>query len=234
MPTHRPAEEPTDRRSRGARVKARLAYWLDSDLVGIPATVYTFAVLAISLLVFRFGGGVAGMIVAVALWIPMVVFAIRGVGKPPARLDEGPRHRVLVIANRGLEDPALCAEVCRRTDRTATQAMILVPVFASSRLAELADDVDEEMAAAQRHLDFALRGLRREGVEAGGRVDISQPMESLRDGLREFPPNEILMLPDNEVQWEGASALADRVRAEVGLPVTTVGPSVAAAGRVPG
>lgn len=44
-------------------MRDRIDAWLDSDLVGIPATAYTFFVLAVSLLVFRFAGGVAGMIV---------------------------------------------------------------------------------------------------------------------------------------------------------------------------
>jgi hypothetical protein len=110
--------------------KRRAVGWLESDLVGIAATLYTFAVLAVSLAVFRFAGPLAGLGVAVAVWIPMFVFAIRERGKPPARLDvavpsQGPRHRVLVVANRGLEDPALCREVCRREERTATEVMML-------------------------------------------------------------------------------------------------------------
>ena len=43
---------------------ARVNRWLDSDLVGIPATLYTFAVLAISLAVFRFGGPLAGIVLS--------------------------------------------------------------------------------------------------------------------------------------------------------------------------
>jgi hypothetical protein len=129
--------------------KNRMNRWLDSDLVGIPATLYTFGVLAVSLAVFRFGGPIAGIIVAVALWIPMVVFAIRGAGRAPAPLDiqvadEPGRHRVLVVANQGLDDPALCAEVCRRTDHATTEALVLAPVFTRSRFGAIADDVDEE------------------------------------------------------------------------------------------
>jgi hypothetical protein len=212
------------------RLRAQFDRWLDSDLVGIPATLYTFAVLVLSFLAFRFAGGVAGMIVIAALWIPMVLFAIQGRGKPSGPLEvaespEGPRHRVLVIANQGLEDPGLCAEVCRRSERTATEAMILAPVVASSRLGELADDVDREFNVAQRRLDAAVGSLRREGVKASGRADIAHPMESLLDGLREFPPNEILMLPGRETQWDAAAELAERVRDEAGLPVTAIGPS---------
>lgn len=216
----------------GGRLKARLDRWLDSDLVGIPATLYTFAVLAISLAVFRFGGPIAGLVVAVLLWIPMVLFAIQGRGKPPVPIDvtalpEGPLHRVLVIANEGLEDPALCREVCRRSGRTATEAMILAPVVASSRLGELADDVDAELSTASSRVDAAVRALRGEGVSASGRTDIASPMESLSDGLREFPPNEIVMLPGREADWDAAGDLAERVRADTGLPVTAVGPPAA-------
>jgi len=210
------------------RLKARVDRWLDSDLVGIPATLYTFAVLAISLAVFRFGGPIAGLVVAALLWIPMVLFAIQGKGKPPIPIDvraaaEGPLHRVLVIANEGLEDPALCREVCRRSDRTATEAMILVPVVASSRLGELADDVDAELSTASSRVDAAVRALQGEGVKASGRTNIASPMESLSDGLREFPPNEIVMLPGRETKWDAAGDLAERVRTETGLPVTAVG-----------
>lgn len=215
---------------RTSGLKARINRWLDSDLVGIAATAYTFVVLVLAFVVFRVGGGIAGMTVIVAAWIPMVLFAIRGLGRPPARLRvnvpaEGPVHRILVIANQGLEDPALCDEVCRRADRTATEAMILAPVVASSRLAELSDDVDREMQVAERRLDSAVRKLRAEGVRAHGRADVAHPMDSLMDGLREFPPNEIVMLTDHETNWESAAELGDRVRAQTGLPVTEIEPS---------
>jgi hypothetical protein len=100
--------------------------------------------------------------------------------------------------------------------------MVVAPVVASSPLRELADDVDRETDAAQRRLGAALERLRVEGVKAEGRVDIAHPMDALLDGLREFPPNEVVMLPGGEHGWEDASDLAERVRAETGLPVTAV------------
>lgn len=211
-------------------LKVRLRRWLDSDLVGIAATLYAFLVLVLAFVVFRVGGGAAGMIVIVVSWVPMFLFAIREWGRPPARLrvqtpPEGPRHRVLVIANQGLEDTALCDEVCQRTARTQTEAMIVAPVVAHSRLAELSDDVDREVQVAERRLEGALRRLRDAGVKAEGRTDIAHPTDSLMDGLREYPPNEVVMLPDRETSWEPAAELAARVREEAGLPVTTVGSS---------
>ena len=203
--------------------------WIDSDLVGILATIYTFGVLLVSLAVFRYGAPIAGVIVAVGLWVPMFVFAIRGRGFPPEPLDihreaDGPRHRVLVIANEGLEDPSLCAEVCRQRDHAGTEAMILAPVFTSSWLRDLANDMDRELDLAGCRLERALRTLRQAGVQASGRADIAEPMESLLDGLREFPANEILLLPGRDGHWDAASALAERVRSEAGLPVAEVGP----------
>jgi hypothetical protein len=132
-------------------LKARAQHWLDSDLVGVVATIYGVLVLVLAFVVFRVGGGLAGMIVIVVSWVPMVIFAIRGWGKPPAPLrvevpPEGPRHRVLGIA---------------KTD-------------------------------------------------------------SLMDGLREYPPNEVVMMPDRETSWDAAAEMASRVREEVGLPVTTI------------
>jgi hypothetical protein len=216
----------------GRGLKARVRRWLDSDLVGVAATVYGFLVLVLAFVVFRIGGGVGGMVVIVVSWVPMVLFAIRGWGKPPAPLHidvppKGPRHRVLVIANRGLEDEALCDEVCRRTARTATEAMIVAPVAASSPLRELSDDVDREMEVTQRRLSGALDRLHAEGVQADGRVDIAHPMDSLMDGLREYPPNEVVLLPRGEAGWDEAGDLAERIRAETGLPVTAVNSSPA-------
>jgi len=89
------------------------------------------------------------VIVIVVSWVPMVLFAIRGWGKPPAR-------------------------------------------------------------------------LRGAGVKAIGRADTAHPMDSLMDGLREYPPNEVVMLPDRETNWESAARMAERIRDEVGLPVTTI------------
>ncbi len=208
-------------------MRSRLKRWLSSDLVGIPATIYTFGVLVVSLAVFRYGAPIAGVIVAVGLWVPMFIFAIRERGYPPAPLHiapeaAGPLHRVLVIANQGLEDPALCEEVCRQMGRTGTEVMIFAPVFASSRLHGLANDIDKELDLAGRRVSVALQALQEAGVRAEGRADIAEPMESLLDGLREFPANEIVMLPGRAGDWEAASALAERVRSEAGLPVTEV------------
>jgi GABA permease len=214
----------------GSGIRERVDRWLDSDLVGIPATLYTFGVLAVSLAIFRFGGPIAGIVVAVALWIPMVLFAIQGRRRAPAPLGisgapAGPPHRVLVIANQSLEDPALFDELCLRGERTATEAMIVAPVAASSRLGDIAGDIDRELELARRRVSIAVKTLGEANVRASGHADIAQPMESLLDGLREFPPNEVVIASGRDAGWDAAGALAERVRAEAGLPVTEISPS---------
>ncbi len=207
--------------------RGRVAGWLDSDLVGIPATLYTFLVLAISLAVFRLVGGFAGIIVAFGLWVPMVIFAIRGWGRPPKALEvrssTAAGHRVLVIANRGLEQADVCDLVCRRGERAEAEALVLAPVLASSGLGDLADDVDAEVAAATRRVDEVVSTLAARGVRASGRADIADPEETLRDGLREIAANEVVIVPASERGWSDAEALVERVRDEAGLPVTVVG-----------
>jgi len=208
-------------------MKARVASWLDSDLVGIPATLYTFAVLAVSLAVFRFGGPVAGIVVAIALWVPMVVFAIRGWGRAPVELaiprPVPGRHRVLVVADRGLEHEDLCATICRRGERHPAEAFVLAPVGAGSTLRELTDDIDPELSAARRRVEGAIGALRDEGVSSTGRADIADPVEALLDGLREFAPNEVLLVPGSESGWGETAPLIQRVEAEAGVPVTVLG-----------
>lgn len=216
----------TDDRAGGSWLRRRVNRWLNSDLVGVFATIYSFGVLVVSLAVFRYGAPVAGVIVAVGLWVPMFIFAIRERGYPAAPLEIAPsdgtaKRRVLVIANQGLEDPALREEIRRRSGAT-TDAMIFVPVAAGSRLRELANDIDMELERAENRLESALNALHQWGVHAEGRADIAEPMESLLDGLREFPASEVVIAPGREMDWREATEMAERVRSETGLPVTEI------------
>ena len=136
-------------------------------------------------------------------------------------------HRVLVIANLGLEHPALCAEVCERGQRARTEAMIVAPVVASSSLHRLFDDIDSEFGVAQHRVDVALETLKANGIKASGHAAMSDPMHALLEGLREFHAGEVVMLSGGESGWDDASAFAERVRREVGLRVTEVTPTPA-------
>jgi hypothetical protein len=131
------------------------------------------------------------------------------------------------LPNEGLESSMLCSELCARGGDGAGETMIVAPVVASSALRALADDVDEELRAAQRRVEVAIEVLRRAGVQASGHVDIGQPMQCLIDGLREFPATEVVMIEGGEHGWKDAERFAERVRTEIALPVREIGSAAA-------
>jgi len=203
--------------------------WLHSDLIGIPFTLTLIGILLASLAVFKVAGNLGGMMFAVlcALVFGGLFFLSGGEGEETmdgveASPEDG-AHRVLVIANLGLEEPALCAEVCARGTRADTEAMIVAPVVAS-RLRTLTDDNLPAMEIGEARVAVALATLEREGITASGHAAPGEPMNTLLDGLREFHASEVVMLDGGEADWEDASAFAERVRQEVGIRVTEVSP----------
>jgi hypothetical protein len=212
--------------------------WLHSDLVGIPVTLAVFGIIASSVALYLVIGKVAGLFVGKLLFILALGGLLglilllegrhgettAGVSRAPAG---GPR-RVLVVANEGLEQPALCATVCDPQGESTREAMIVAPVAAPSRLHALADDVDTELNLAHERLDTAIATLRRAGINATGRAAIGAPIRSLLDGLREFPATEVVMLLGSEPGWGDAEKLAGRVRTELGVHVTAVEPPAVA------
>jgi hypothetical protein len=205
--------------------------WLHSDLIGIPFTLALVGIFVISVGLYLFIGKVAGLLVGKLLFplargglLGLVLLlegrrgeTTEGLPKPPS---DGPR-RVLVIANEGLQNP-LGAELCDHRKRVVSEALIVAPVVASSRLHVLTDDVDQQLHAAHRRPVAALETLRLAGINATGHADIGQPISGLLDGLREFPAIEVVMLHGGETGWENAGRFAERVRTELDLPVTEV------------
>lgn len=200
--------------------------------MGIPFTVALVGIIVISFGLFLVLGNVGGLIVGklafiVALGTLIGVIILRASRRDESTAaiadapDDGSR-RVLVIANEGLDDPALCDEVCRSGSEQPTEVMIVAPVAATSPMHALADDVDHELHSAQRRLDTALQTLTAAGIHAISRADVRAPMTCLLDGLREFRATEVVMLEGGERGWEDAEAFAERVRTEVGLRVTEV------------
>jgi nucleotide-binding universal stress UspA family protein len=210
------------------RIKRWVNAWVHSDLVGIPLTLAVVLIVAVSVGIYLLIGNVAGLFVGKLVFICALVALIGFIlvrtrpspsttGIRPAP-SAGPR-RALVVANEGLRSPQLCAAIC---DRGFSEARIVVPVAASSRMRSLSDDVDEELGVAGKRLEGALATLRAAGIEARGHVDIGPPMRCLLDGLREFQASDVVMLRGGERGWEGAEEFAQRVHDEVGLEVTEV------------
>lgn len=201
--------------------------WLGSDLIGIPVTLLAVGLIALTIGAFLVAGPVAGIVFAIPIIVLVYYLAfnrrpsdLAGIRKRPA---DG-RHRVLVVADQGLEDPGLLDELTRRREAAGIEVTIVAPVVASSRARALADDIDAEASGAETRVAGALQRLRERGIPARGRVDDEgDPMQALLDGLREFPANEVVMVPGAERGWPEAERLAERIRREAGVPVTALG-----------
>jgi hypothetical protein len=203
-----------------------------------------FGIILVSVGLYRVLGNVGGLFVGKLLFIlalgglVSLILLLEGRrGETTEAMSsvaaDAPR-RVLVIANERLQDAALFAQICAGGRDTTTEALIVSPVVASSRLHALADDVDIEVRASLARVDTAVQTLRSAGITARGHVDIGQPMTCLIDGLRGFPATEVLMLRDGEAGWDDAEQFAEHVRAEIGVPVTELETMEAMAGRSAG
>jgi hypothetical protein len=218
------------RRIQALRRSRLVQMFLHSDLLGVPITIAFCSLFAVSLVVSYFAGALGGIVFVVLMGGFLGLFlTLEGRNAPEtmegvtSAVDDG-WHRVLVIANLGLEDPALCAEVCERGARVRTETMIIAPVVASSPLHRLFDDIDLELGVAQGRVDVAVATLKADGIKASGHVAVGDPLHALLEGLREFHAGEVVLLGGGEAGWEDATAFAGRVRNEVGLHVTEVAP----------
>jgi hypothetical protein len=204
--------------------------WLHSDLVGIPVTLAISGIIAVGVAPYLVIGNWAGLFVG-KLFFPLALVGLIGLMARWGRRCEptdgilaasatAPR-RVLVLANSGLDQPALLADLCRPAGRGKTQeAMIIAPVAAASRLHALADDVDAELQAAQKRVHAVVTSLRRAGVNAAGRPNVARPATALMDGLREFAATDVVIVPSREKGWKDANTLAQQMNNQLGLGVT--------------
>lgn len=198
---------------------------MGGDLIGVAVTMALIAVLAVTFALFWVGGAIAGLFVGLLVIALGVYLLARRGGSAPDTAGVGPplvesAQRVLVVANQGLEDPALRTELEQRATRGPLDVRLLAPVVASSRARALADEIDAEAGRARQRLDAAVGSLSS-GIAARGHVDAeAPPLTALLDGLREFPADEVILLPGHETDWEDAEGMAERIRAESGVLVT--------------
>lgn len=208
----------------------RLQRWMQSDLVGVFATVAVLVAVALALFFFFVIGPIAGIIYGVAL-VGLTFYLITKTSRggaadiadiaPPAAETA---QQVLVVANQGLGNPALETELARRADLGPLEVRLIAPAPASSLARRVADDVDAEAAKARERLDAAMARISARGVTVSGHVDEqAEPMRSLLDGLREFPADDVLLVPGDELDWTEAESLAEQIRSETDVRVTEIG-----------
>jgi hypothetical protein len=160
-------------------------------------------------------------LVAVALW------AIRGGlrQRPPQAhvvRDEGPTHRVLVVANETVGGDELL-ELLGRKAAGVREEMLLVCPALNSRVRTWTSDEDGARAAAQGRLDESLARLSEAGVTARGEIGDSDPLQALEDALRVFPADEIVVSthPPGRSHWL-ERGVVEQAALRFDVPVTHV------------
>lgn len=134
----------------------------------------------------------------------------------PAAADG--RYRVLVIANETVGGRELRDELMARAGH-ALDVRVVSPIL-PSRAHYLASDIDRELVEARERLEQTLTWAREQGIEATGYVSEAPPLAAAADELRRFRADEVIVSthPPGRSRWL-ESGLADRLRAELDIPV---------------
>ena len=142
-----------------------------------------------------------------------------------ARREEpagGPR--LLVIANRTLNDDELRAELRRRAEAATEMELHIVVPIVTSRVRYFASDVDKELAQAGERLAAALSWARSEGIAATGRIgDPNAALGAIEDELRRYGADEVIIstFAFGKSNWL-ETGIVERLRDELDIPVTHI------------
>jgi hypothetical protein len=140
----------------------------------------------------------------------------------PARIEDG-RHRVLVLANQTVANSSLWTEIQGRCAGRRGEILVVAPALTDSRAALWASDLDAAVENAKQRLELSLEAAGDTSLDARGQIGDSDPNVALRDALRTFPADEIVIwthTPDRSPWLE--RGVVQRARLEIGLPVTHV------------
>lgn len=210
-------------------MRDRFQQWMQSDLIGVFATIALAALAGLAFLAFILAGPLAGIVVGVAV-VALGLYLVSASRRGPADIADitapsaESAQRILVIANQGLANDALAGELALRAERGPLEVRLIAPVVAHSAARRISDDLDADSARARDRVDTVLHSLGANGINASGHVDEeAPPLDCLLDGLREFPADEVLMVPGDELDWSDSESLADRIRAETEVRVTELG-----------
>lgn len=131
-------------------------------------------------------------------------------------------RQVLVLANETVAGRSLLDAVRARAAEGPIRVTVLAPQNAPR--GGLVVYQDERRSAADRRLHKTLDLLHEAGIAARGAVVDPDPLQALRDGIREFEPDEIIVSthPEQRSGWLRGN-LIDRARKVAGeLPLEHV------------
>jgi hypothetical protein len=144
-----------------------------------------------------FGGGWVGIAVFLALVLGVAVGVyIRSDPRVEEqavwdrRAPDGTR-RILVVADDSSEPDALRAEILRRTDGLDAEVLVVTPGLDRGDHFDAA--AETARAEASRRADDLAAALADSGVTAWGAVGDADPMRALREALRGFEADEIVV-----------------------------------------
>ena len=131
-------------------------------------------------------------------------------------------RQVLVLANETVAGRSLLDAVRARSAEGPNRVTVLSPQNAPR--AGYVVYQDERLSAAERRLRKTLDLLHEAGIAARGSVVDPDPLQALRDGIREYEPDEIIISthPEERSGWLRGN-LIDRARKAAGdVPVEHV------------
>jgi hypothetical protein len=135
----------------------------------------------------------------------------------------GPRHsRVLIVARRTADSPALLEAVSRRARQGPCNFTLLVPAYPAG-VHPAGQRTDAGQRAAERRIIEAVPLLSRAaGAEVVAVVGAGEPLVAVRDALAVMGFDEVIvsMLPAQTSRWRHLE-LPRKIRA-LGVPVTEV------------
>jgi hypothetical protein len=126
-------------------------------------------------------------------------------------------RRILVVANETLASDTVCLLIKRVAD--GASVLIVAPAL-TSRLAFWASADSGARRDAEERLEACLAVLRRDRIDAVGRIGDANPLLAVEDALRLFPADEIVVAthPEPRSNWL-AHNIVHRVRERVAVPV---------------
>jgi hypothetical protein len=181
----------------GARMRKRADFWFLLFFVG-PVLVYLGVLLAVAVFVVTpstLGWIGFGVVAFIGLLIGLVAARLYPLTRTNAvRLQPRPGEplRLLVVADVGCDNAALCRGVQRRIGGQAAEVVVVAPVLASP-LHFLTDAEPSERDNAKARLNEALARLARLGIAARGVVGSDDPLQAIGDALTDFPAGEIML-----------------------------------------
>jgi GABA permease len=107
------------------------------------------------------------------------------------RAKEDGRRRILVVADGRVGDDLLREEVRRRTEGVDAEVLVVAPGLARSDRFDAA--AETARTDASQRVDETVAALSEAGIAAWGTVGDADPLRALREALRTFQADELIV-----------------------------------------